>query len=147
MRVRAPGVFAWQARLWNARARTTRDDLVSVLPADLNSILKDVGNGYLPYLNANAEARQLGLERFDPVIQGVQYRAVPVSQYRVWCLEQLQRHARAVPQAMQATLRSILEAQDCWEPLFALEEPRSQYDEGIQAPFRGRKVHYHNRRT
>ena len=77
MRLRAPGVFAWQARLWNARASTTHSDLVSALPADLDPILQDVGDGYLPYLNANAEAWQPGVERFDPVIQSVQYRAVP----------------------------------------------------------------------
>jgi hypothetical protein len=147
MRLRAPGVFAWQARLWNARASTTGGDLVSALPADLNPILQDIGDGYLPYLNANALAWQQGLQRFDPIVQGVQYRAVPVSQYRVWCLEQQQAHARAVPPEAQATVRGILDSQGCWSPLFELEEPGSRYDEGREAPFRGRKVHYQNRRT
>lgn len=147
MRVRAPGVFEWQARLWNARAGTTGNALVDTLPADLDPILQDVGDAYLPYLNANAAAWQQGLERFDPVIQGVQYRAVPVSQYRVWCLEQLQRHARAVPGTHQATLREMLEARGCWNSLFTLDEPGSRYDEGSEAPFRGRKVHYQNRRN
>ena len=147
MRRRAPGVFAWQARLWNARASTTSTELVDTLPADLDPILKDIGDGYLPYLNANAEAWHRGLARFDPMIQGVQYRAVPVSQYRVWCLEQLQQFARSVPEEHKATVQSKLEAQDCWVPLFALDAPDSRYDEGGEAPFRGRKVHYHNRRT
>ena len=146
MRLRAPGVFAWQARLWNATASTTPNGQLSELPADLNPILKDAGTGYLPYLNANANAWQQGLERFDPVIQGVQYRNVPVSQYRVWCLEQLQEHARAVPEEHKASVKNILDAQGCWAPLFELKTPGSRYDEGSEAPFRGRKVHYQNRR-
>jgi hypothetical protein len=121
--------------------------LVSELPEDLNPILRDVGEVYLPYLNANAEAWQQGLARFDTVVQGVQYRSVPVSQYRVWCLEQLQQHARAVPEPNIAAVRGILEAQGCWAPLFVLEAPGSRYDEGSEAPFRGRKVHYDNRRS
>ena len=109
-------------------------------------MLDDIGSGYLPYLNANALAWQQGLERFDPVMQGVQYRAVPVSQYRVWCLEQLQQRAREVPTAHQEQLKEILTARGCWSALFELAELDSRYDEGNQVPFRGRKVHYHNRR-
>ncbi len=146
MRLRAPGVFAWQARLWNARASSIRGGELAELPADLYPILDDAGSGYLPYLNDNARAWQEGRERFDPVIQGVQYRAVPVSQYRVWCLEQLQQRAREVPEAQQAELRALLEARGCWQPLFELAEPGSRYDEAGEVPFRGRKVHYHNRR-
>ena len=146
MRLRAPGVFAWQARLWNARASDTSNELVNTLPSDLSPILQDVADAYLPYLNANAEAWQQGLQHFDPVIQGVQYRAVPVSQYRVWCLEQLQRCVQAVPEADRSAVQNVLENHGCWAPLFELAEPGSRYDEASEAPFRGRKVHYHNRR-
>jgi len=147
MRARAPGVFAWQARLWNATASTTPSTLVSALPDDLNPILQDVGTGYLPYLNQNANAWQQGLERFDPVIQGVQYRQVPVSQYRVWCLEQLQYQANNMADSAKEKLQLILDSQGCWTSLFAVESPQSRYDEGNDAPFRGRKVHYHNRKN
>ena len=146
MRLRAPGVFAWQARLWNARAGSTSGELLNELPTDLNSMLDDIGSGYLPYLNANALAWQQGQERFDPIIQGVQYRSVPVSQYRVWCLEQLQKRAREIPPDYQEKLEQTLTARDCWQPLFELAEPGSRYDEAGDVPFRGRKVHYHNRR-
>jgi glutathione S-transferase len=146
MRLRAPGVFAWQARLWNARASSTSGSEVAELPADMHSMLEDIGSGYLPYLNANALAWQQGLERFDPVIQGIQYRSVPVSQYRVWCLEQLQNRAKEVPDTHRDRLEKMLTERGCWSPLFELAEPGSRYDEGNEAPFRGRKVHYHNRR-
>lgn len=145
MRLRAPGVFAWQARLWNARAGTTRGVGLGELPADMYSMLEDIGTGYLPYLNANALAWQRGLKRFDPVIQGVPYRSVPVSQYRVWCLEQLQKRAREVPETHSRELKQMMVARGCWQPLFELDSPGSLYDEGGSAPFRGRKVHYHNR--
>lgn len=146
MRLRAPGVFAWQARLWNARASTTQGALLSRLPEDMHSMLEDVGSGYLPYLNQNALAWQQGQDRFDPLIQGVQYRAVPVSQYRVWCLEQLQKRALEVPDDNRGELEQLLSARGCWAPLFELGDPGSRYDEGDDAPFRGRKVHYQNRR-
>lgn len=146
MRAEAPGVFAWQARLWNARGSSTPGALGDVVPADLSPILEDVGAAYLPYLNANAEAWQQGASRFDPVMGGVQYRDVPVSQYRVWCLEELQREARSVPEPVQAGLEQLLRNHGCFEPLFALQAPGSRYDEGREAPFRGRKVHYQNRR-
>ena len=146
MRLRAPGVFAWQARLWNARGGSVTGDEASELPADMRSMLEDIGSGYLPYLNASATAWQQGLERFDPIVQGVQYRAVPVSQYRVWCLEQLQNRARDVPADHQHELEQALGVADCGRQLYQLDDPGSRYDEGGEAPFRGRKVHYHNRR-
>ena len=146
MRARAPGVFEWQARLWNATASTAHGGFVETLPGDLHALVADVGDAYLPYLNANARAWQAGQQRFDPVIQGVQYTEVPVSQYRVWCLEQLQRRALEVPPSHESELRSRLQALGCWGPLFELDEPGSMYDEGEEAPFRGRKVHYQNRR-
>lgn len=147
MRNRAPAVFAWQARLWNARASSTQGQVLAALPDDLHSMLEDIGEAYLPYLNANARAWQAGDERFDPMIQGVQYRSVPVSQYRVWCLEQLQQRAREVPAQEQERLKQLLDARGCWESLFELDQPGSRYDEGQDAPFKGRKVHYQNRRN
>ena len=147
MRARAPGVFAWQARLWNARASSNTGELVSELPNEVLPLLDDIGSGYLPYLNANALAWQQGLERFDPVIQGVQYRGVPVSQYRVWCLEQLQERAREVAREQQPALQQLLVERSCWSALFELAEPGSHYDEGRHAPFQGRKVHYDNHRA
>ena len=146
MRLRAPGVFAWQARLWNARASTTQGAELSELPADMYSMLEDIGAAYLPYLNQNALAWQQGHDTFDPIVQGVQYHSVPVSQYRVWCLEQLQARAKEVAQEDQAKLKRTLDARNCWKPLFEIAEPGSRYDEGGSAPFKGRKVHYHNRR-
>lgn len=144
MRLHAPGVFEWQARLWNERADGA-GQWVQEVPNDLAPCLKDAGEAYLPYLNDNARAWQNGLERFDHLTQGIQYRRIPVSQYRVWCLEELQRKARRVVDDDHERLKSLLEEAGCWGPLLELENPDSRYDD-TSVPFKANKVHYDNRR-
>lgn len=146
MRERAPGVHEWQARLWNARAGRLRGGLVSGIPPDWGPILDEVGSAYLPYLNANAEAWKAGLRRFDTVVQGVHYRRLPVSQYRVWCLEQLRGHFEALAEPALGGASALLAAHGCLAPLFAVAAPDSRYDPEGRVPFRGRKVHYDNAR-
>ena len=146
MRARAPGVFEWQARLWNAKASRMRGALLSGVPADWSPILREIGDAYLPFLNANAEAWQAGRRRFDAEIQGAPYRRMPVSQYRVWCLERLRAHFEALPEAPRAEARALLAAHGCSEPLFRVAATDSRYDPEGHVPFRGRKVHYDNAR-
>jgi len=147
MRQRAPAVFEWQARLWNARCRRLSDGegLASGVPDDWGPLLDDIGQAYLPYLCANAEGWRLGQRRHDAEIQGVHYRKLPVSQYRVWCLERLRVHFEALADQPRAEARTLLERHGCWEPLWRTSDPESRYDPDGQVPFRGRKVHYDNR--
>jgi hypothetical protein len=145
MRARAPGVFEWQARLWNARASRLHGALLSGVPEDWEPFFRDVGEAYLPFLNANARAWSARAARFDFEIQGVRYRDLPVSQYRVWCLEELRRHYEALPEPARAEARALLERHGCWQPFFQ-EELDSGYDPEGQVPFHGRKVHYDNAR-
>lgn len=147
MRDRAPGVFTWQARLWNERgSRSESHELAKGIPPDWGPILDEIGSAYLPYLCANAEGWKAGQKRHEVEIQGAPYRNLPVSQYRVWCLEQLRSHFEALPEEVQAQARGLLEAHGCWEPLFRIAEPNARYDEAHEVPFRGRKVHYQNAR-
>jgi glutathione S-transferase len=143
MRERAPGVHEWQARLWNARASRTTGGLLTEIPTDWGPILDEIGSAYLPFLNANARAWADRQRRFDAEVQGVTYRRMPVSQYRVWCLEQLRAHFEALPEPAQGAARSLLEAHGCWEP-FWQETLDSQYDPDGTVPFHGRCVHYDN---
>jgi glutathione S-transferase len=145
MRERAPGVFEWQARLWNARASNTGDRLEDGIPEDWGPILDRIGSQYLPYLCANAEAWKAGARRHDVEIENVRYRALPVSQYRVWCLERLRQHYGGLPDDPKSRARALLEKHGCFEPLFRVDNPDSRYDDSA-VPFRGRKVHYHNAR-
>lgn len=135
MLARAPGVFAWLARVWNARAATTNGALVDGIPPDWTPILQEIGAAYLPYLCANAEAWNARAKRFDVAIQGVAYQRLPVSRYRVWCLERLRAHFDALPPAVQPTARTLLEANGCWEPLWRVASPASGYDPDDAAPF------------
>jgi glutathione S-transferase len=148
MRQRAPAVFEWQARLWNVRASHVdrgHDGLVSGIPDDWGPLLGDIGQAYLPYLCANAEGWKSGQRRHDAEIQGVHYRNLPVSQYRVWCLERLRAHFEALADEPRAEARTLLERHACWEPLWRTPDLESRHDPDAEAPFRGRKVHYDNR--
>ncbi len=146
MRQRGPAVFEWQARLWNARASESEGGWVEGIPDDLGPILDEIGSAYLPYLCANAEGWKAGQRRHDALIQGVPYCNLPVSQYRVWCLERLREHFEGLPGAAKQDARKLLEAHDCWEPLWRIESPDSGYA-SESVPFRGHKVHYQNARA
>jgi len=121
MRDTAPAVYEWVARMWNARASrlpAARAAWRKGFPAGWDTILRDIGEAYLPYLHANAVAWRDGRRRFDTVTQGVQYRRLPAVQYRVWCRERLQEHVRRMPEEAQVRARAELERLGCWEPLW-----------------------------
>jgi glutathione S-transferase len=121
MRQRAPGVFAWVARLWDARASRLGDadwPAPGTLPEVWSELLAEVGETYLPYLHANALAWRDGAKRVDYTVQGVTYRQCPVVHYRVWCRERLQDHFEALPAEGREAVRKLLESCGAWEPLF-----------------------------
>jgi glutathione S-transferase len=136
---RAPAVFAWLARLWNARARRavagSDGALVAGIPADWSPLLRDAGAAYLPYLCANAEAWKARRRRFDVEIEGARYRELRVSRYRVWCLEELRRHFETLAGSARDDARRLLEDHGCWQPLWRVEAPGSGYDAAGAAPF------------
>jgi glutathione S-transferase len=119
MRERAPAVFAWVARLWNARAERTRGEwpAAGTIPDAWHELVTDAGTGYLPYLHANAVAWREGRRRFDVSLQGTAYRSLPVVRYRVWCRERLQDHLDAVPAASRTAVRDALDRAGALEPL------------------------------
>jgi hypothetical protein len=135
MRNRAPGVYAWVARVWDARASRVHGPLRAGVPTDWAPVLDDIGAAYLPYLCANAEAWMANRRRFDVVIQGTPYAHVPTSRYRVWCLERLRHHHDALPDAVRPTARALLESHGCWEPLWRVVDCRSGHDPEGRAPF------------
>ncbi|MBK6508684.1 MAG: glutathione S-transferase family protein [Haliea sp.] len=118
MRQSAPAVWEWIARLWNYGQQTDAGALLQGIPADWGTILRDIGEHYLPYLCANVDAVAAGRRRFDADIGGVRYRKARWSHYRVWCLQQLRMHYRALPPDDQSTARDLLEQYNCWEPLW-----------------------------
>jgi glutathione S-transferase len=134
MRQRAPRVYSWVARMWEARPYP-EGELVSEVDAPLAGLLREACETHLPQLCENARAYARGDSRFDLELQGCRYQRLPVSRYRVWCLEELRRHWQRLDEATQTALSAQLT-----EPAVALlrdEDPptRSDYDPQRQAPF------------
>lgn len=135
MRERAPAVWAWVARTWNARPRPGARLHGPGVPEDWGPLLREAGTGYLPYLAANARAWKAGVRRFDLTVQGAPYRGLPTSRYRVWCLERLRAHFVQLGSGPAAAARGLLEAHGGWEPLWSVEAPASGHDPENRAPF------------
>jgi glutathione S-transferase len=136
MQNRAPAVWEWVARMWNAKASTLATGaLVAGIPSDLEPLLAEIGETHLEYLSANAIAWQAGHARFDVTIQEAPYRRVPASRYRVWCLEQLRKSFADLPEANATEARQLLERNRCWDPLWRPGEIASGHDPDGRAPF------------
>ena len=67
------------------------------IPDDLEPILYEIGNTYLPYLSANVEAVKKQKKFFDFKSEGMHFKNARYSQYRVWCLNEIQNLYRQLP--------------------------------------------------
>jgi len=135
MRNEAPAVYEWVAHVWNARAAAGRPDFLSEVPADAAGMLKEVAETHLHQLAANADAFAKGLSQFDMTVQGVHYKHLPVSRYRVWCLEMLREAFAALSPDEQERMRAHLPyppAEILWRDTI---RAKSDYDKERQAPF------------
>lgn len=135
MREHAPRVYAWVARMWLAEPSPDDAALIDDVDAPIAAILREACETHLLQLRENARAYAEGRTHFDQEIQGVRYRNLPVSRYRVWCLEELRREWKALEVAAQERLRPHLEgpgAEILWSDAPAA---RSDYDPERKAPF------------
>jgi glutathione S-transferase len=144
MRERAPAVYAWVARLWDAKGAQLAQAPLSAppgaVPPGWGPLLAAAGRQYLPYLTANAVAWREGRPHFDLEVDGVTYRRLPAVQYRAWCREQLQLRFQGLDPATQALLRQHLEAHGAWAPLWAEGVVPSGYDVRAEVPAERRRV-------
>lgn len=135
MRDQAPAVYAWVSRVWNAKAGKETPNFVDSIPADAAPMLKEICETHLKQLAVNAEAFKNNLRRFTMTVQGCEYIKMPISRYRVACLERLRENYTKLNETQQKTVQAILphpEAAILWDPGFKI---RSGYDEERQAPF------------
>ncbi|MGI9430667.1 MAG: glutathione S-transferase family protein [Myxococcota bacterium] len=135
MRQRAPRVYTWVARMWEASPQPDTAEILSEPDAPLADLLREVCETHLVQLRENATAYAEGASHFAQEIQGCRYEDLPVSRYRVWCLEELRRHWQALDGATQRAIRVHLPepgAAVLWDA-----EPiaRSEYDPEHRAPF------------
>ncbi len=108
MRDTAPDVFAWLARMWNASHTNENGELLREIPTDLAPLLQEVCETHLVQLSANATAYERGQEKFSMTVQGCQYQQLPVSRYRVYCLEVLRERFTDLSDQEQQQVRSAL---------------------------------------
>ena len=134
MRETAPRTFAWLGRMWAARASSLPGACPAAVPADLDPILTDIGEAYLPYLAANARAYLDGKKTFELTVQGARYR-LPVHRYRVWALAQLQHKVGALSHEDRTMVETRLETVGAWAPLWTVPHPDSGFDPQGLLPF------------
>ncbi|MEM7220804.1 MAG: glutathione S-transferase family protein [Pseudomonadota bacterium] len=135
MRNEAPAVYAWVARVWNARAATTPGALLDAVPHDAGAMLEEIGETHLVALRANAEAYARGEQKFALTVQGVRYVDLPVSRYRVYCLERLREAFAGLSESERDQVRALL-ATPAASVIWEAEPPAaSGHDPERSAPF------------
>ena len=98
-------------------------------------MLREVCATHLVQLAGNAKAWGAGTERFEMTVQDCHYRNLPVSRYRVYCLERLREAFQVLSASSRESVKALLpygEAEVIWEPGIPAE---SGYDAAREAPF------------
>lgn len=134
MRTRAPAVYEWVARMWNAKAGIA-GEFIDEIPADAAPMLKEVCETHLEQLAANMTAFGTGQTSFNMTVQGCRYSNMPVSRYRVWCLEKLRAAFAALSKSDQKAVQTLLpypQADILWSDSVSAE---SGYDIENNLPF------------
>lgn len=127
MRERAPGVYEWTARMWNARpARFDGAPLPDAIAGDLGALLAIVTQAYLPYLEANAHAYAQGARRVRYQAQGTTYDE-PTKPYRVWCRDRLRDSLLRLDAAERSAVEQALAAPEAIARL-AVPSPKPAED-------------------
>ena len=109
MTERAPAVYEWVGRVWNARASRLGS---TVAWSDFSNpgwayFLREIAQNYWPFLVRNARAWGAGKKRVDHDAHGVTYRNLKVVRYRVFCLELLQGLYAALNDADRARVDAL----------------------------------------
>ena len=135
MRNRAPRLYAWVARMWAAGSEHDAAAILSSVDAPLAALLREACETHLVQLRENARAYTSGARHFAVEVQGCRYASLPVSRYRVWCLEQLRKRYAELSETLAADARELLQKNRCWDPLWLPEELASGHDPEDRAPF------------
>lgn len=107
MRDRAPLVYEWVARMWSAKPQPD-GAFVSTIDETLAPLLKEICETHLVQLAANAKAYGEGAKTFDMTVQGCSYTNMPLSRYRVYCLECLRDVFDALDAEAADRVRALL---------------------------------------
>jgi len=133
MRTEAPAVYEWVSRVWNTRQDSV-GDLVVGIPEDIGPLLQEIDATHSTQLQVNASAYAENKSVFDAEIQGCRYRDLPVSRYRVWCLERLNSLLEELTDEERSQLQIYLKS-DGLKNLATRPIRNSEYDPENLAPF------------
>ncbi len=110
LRETAPHTLAWVARMWALDPATCMaQPKVTDVPDDLAPLLAMARQDYLPYLSANAAAYANGAGKVKYSSGGASW-SVPVSPYRVTCLNALKSAFSYLPDQAQRAVTARLGA-------------------------------------
>lgn len=135
MRERAPEVYEWVARMWTVEPSIEGASLIASVDDGLSDFLAEISETHLVQLRENATAFSQGAKRFTMTVQDCHYTDVPVSRYRVWCLEKLRFAYGELGADAQQVVKNTLSSADAgvlWS-----DDPiaTSDYDVDEKAPF------------
>ena len=135
MRNEWPAIAEWVARVWNAHATAGETSLIDEITDDAAPMLKEIAETHLVQQKENALAYGNGQTHFEMTVQGCHYRKLPVSRYRVYCLERLREEFQALRAEHKDKVTSLLPHSEytlIWDDTVAAN---SDYDVERQAPF------------
>jgi glutathione S-transferase len=135
MRNEWPAIAEWVARVWNAHATAGETSLLDTIPDDSGLMLKEVAETHMVQQRENAIAFGNGQTHFKMTVQGCHYKKLPVSRYRVYCLERLREQFLELSPEHQDKVKALLP-----HPEYTLiwnedVTAKSDYDVERQAPF------------
>ena len=98
MREHAPNTYEWLACLWNLKSSQCSTEQEWVFPEHecWSGLLDRLVNDYVPYLVQNAQAFSRKDERFDYHGKNHSFANTKTTDYRVYCLENIQTEYRAL---------------------------------------------------
>ena len=123
------------SRVWNARQTAPAPEFVDEVPGDAHQLLQEICATHLVQLAANAVAYAADEVKFKMDVQGIRYLNLPVSRYRVHCLEKLREAYAELNADARDAVRTLLPhpaAAVLWQ---TDDIARSGYDEAGEAPF------------
>jgi glutathione S-transferase len=120
MRERAPAVLAWVDRLWQLTPEQFNGQpMPDTLACGFEPLLRLVCQDYLPYLDGNERALEVGARSLSWQSKGVVFNT-PVHHYRVWCLQQLRQRYQALDRAARERVDAALRISSAESGAFAV---------------------------
>ena len=131
----APAILNWLQSLWNIKLSNQEFSYLDNIPNDLSPLLNEIGKIYLPYLCANVDAVSKNKRRFEFKSDEMHFVGARYSQYRVWCLKQLQEKYHQLHENQKEAIKAMLSEHGCWEPLWRHQDLPMKGSQEEKLPF------------